>query len=251
MARIFTQTGEEAPRIDENAVMDFFETRASKVGDLGPLKAVLYQDKHADLAERRDAAEKAAIFPLLDVSDASRVLDAGCGVGRWAALIREAGAYYHGADVSQGLIAVARGTYGNEDKTRFSVCGIDSLSLERLQEAEPFTHLVCFGVFIYLNDSTLKIALKCLVDMAAPKARIVFREPLSSEGRLTLSEHFSEDMDQVYHAIYRSEDEFLAEKAAVLGAAGFRLCRSGDVYADPELNNRRETRQRYFVWDRG
>ncbi|HWW46356.1 MAG TPA: class I SAM-dependent methyltransferase [Xanthobacteraceae bacterium] len=251
MTRIFTQAGEEAPPIDEDAVVDFFEARARKVGDLGPLKAVLYQDKHADLAERRDVAEKAVIFPILELSDASRVLDAGCGVGRWAALVRGTGAYYHGADVSSGLIKVAQETYGNDDKIRFSVCAIDTLSLEQLQETAPFTHLVCFGVFIYLNDPTLKIALRRLVEMAAPKARIVFREPLSSGGRLTLSEHFSEDMDQVYHAIYRSENEFLAEKTAILGATGFKLCRSGDVYANHELNNRRETRQRYFVWERG
>jgi 2-polyprenyl-3-methyl-5-hydroxy-6-metoxy-1,4-benzoquinol methylase len=250
MARIFTPSGVEAPKIDEDAVVDFFEVRAKKAAVLGPLKAVLYQDKDADLASRRDVAEKLTISPLLGLSSASRVLDAGCGTGRWTKLVRDTGAYYHGADVSQGLINIALQAYSSDKLAKFTVCPVEALSLEKLGEHEGFTHIFCFGIFIYLNDTSMRNALTQLAEMASKNALIVIREPISMESRLTLREHFSEDMEQFYHAIYRTEQNLIEEKAEILGSRGFVLQDAGDVYSSPELNNRRETRQRYFIWKR-
>jgi hypothetical protein len=79
---------------------------------------------------------------------------------------------------------------------------------------------------------------------------VLIREPVAIEKRLTLQEHFSADMDQQYNAIYRTESELLAMFGTTMGAAGFRLIKSADVYAEPELNNRVETKQRWFLWER-
>jgi hypothetical protein len=96
----------------------------------------------------------------------------------------------------------------------------------------------------------MRNALTQLAEMASKNALIVIREPISMESRLTLREHFSEDMEQFYHAIYRTEQNLIEEKAEILGSRGFVLQDAGDVYSSPELNNRRETRQRYFIWKR-
>ena len=86
--------------------------------------------------------------------------------------------------------------------------------------------------------------------VAAQKARIILREPVGIKNRLTLKEYFSEDMDQKYNAIYRTEMELLNMFDATIESVGFRLIDSGDVYQETELNNRAETKQRWFIFER-
>lgn len=132
MARIYTQPEDEKPKIDKSSVLEFFEERAAKVSTLGPIRAVIYQDKNVDLAERRDAAEKSLLLPLLKIDNSSRVLDAGCGTGRWADIVIPHCASYFGVDVSPGLIKVAVERFGDQANARFAVCPVDALSKEKL-----------------------------------------------------------------------------------------------------------------------
>jgi cyclopropane fatty-acyl-phospholipid synthase-like methyltransferase len=250
MSRTFSLPGEDTPVIDRNAVLEFFEKRAEKVKTLGPTRAVIYQDKSPDLAERRDKTEKGLLFPFLQLDKDSRVLDAGCGTGRWAEMIIPACGTYHGVDVSPGLIQVAQELYGHFPNVRFSVCSLDKLSPDTIGAVRLFDRILSVGVYIYLNDHEVLEALRRLVRLAAPITRLIMREPIAVQNRLTLREHFSEDMDQNYNAIYRTESELLAMLEATIGVAGFRMTESGDVYAESALNNRVETKQRWFLWER-
>ena len=94
-------------------------------------------------------------------------------------------------------------------------------------------------------------ALRGVVDVTAKGGLFLLREPVGIERRLTIKEHFSDEMEQTYNAIYRTEDELMAKAKSVLYPAGFALIGSGDVYADVHLNNRAETRQRWFLFERG
>jgi SAM-dependent methyltransferase len=86
--------------------VEFFEERARRVEHLGPLRAVIYQDKHPDLAERRDEAEKEKLLPILKLAPSLRLLDVGCGTGRWADTVVPLVAAYHGIDISPGLVVM-------------------------------------------------------------------------------------------------------------------------------------------------
>jgi SAM-dependent methyltransferase len=250
MSRIFSFPDEEKPAIDKAAVLDFFEKRAEKVETLGPTRAVIYQDKSPDIAERRDAAEKALLYPKIKLGKEECVLDAGCGTGRWAELIIPACRFYHGVDVSPGLVRIAKQRFGHLPNVQFSVCSLDELLPEVVGVTELFSRILAFGVYIYLNDDAVLRALNCMAMVAARKAMIVVREPIALQNRLTLQENFSEDMDQNYSAIYRTEPELLAMFDATIGYVGFRLIDSGDVYQESELNNRSETKQRWFLFAR-
>lgn len=58
MTRILTLPGSlDTPSIDPNGVAAFFDARARRLNEVGPLHAVIYQDKQGDLALRRDQAE--------------------------------------------------------------------------------------------------------------------------------------------------------------------------------------------------
>jgi SAM-dependent methyltransferase len=250
MTRTISLPNDEKPVIDKAAVLDFFEKRARKVETIGPTRAVIYQDKSPDLAERRDKAEKALLYPMIQLGKEDHVLDAGCGTGRWAELIIPVCGYYHGVDISPGLIRVAKQLYGHFPNAQFSVCSLDELSIDTIGAVSLFSRILLLGVFIYLNDQEVLEALHRLVQLAAPRTRILIREPIAVRNRLTLREHFSDDMDQDYNAIYRTESELLAMFDSTIGAVGFRLLESGDVYAESELNNRDDTKQRWFLWER-
>jgi SAM-dependent methyltransferase len=251
MARLLTdQHDPHKPRIEPDKVRSFFEERARRIPQLGPLRAVLYQDNHPDLAERRDAAEKLVLGPLLAVDQATRFLDIGCGTGRWVSAVAGGCAHYHGFDLSPGLIAFARTVHADRLNCRFSVCSAVDLSLSALDETEPFDRIMAAGVFLYLNDEEVELTMQRIADVAAKRCRLVIREPMAVVDRLTIREHYSEDLNQTYNAIYRTEAELLQLASNGPLGGGFRRVDSADLFLDQSLNNRPETRQRWLVLER-
>jgi len=250
MPRIFSSSEECLnPRVERASVARFFLERARKVETVGPIRAVIYQDKHPSLAEERDIAEKKRLLPLLKLNGMQRVLDIGCGTGRWTGSIIEHCRAYHGIDFSPELIEHARSSYSTSDKLRFSVTSAENYSLESLKEQLPFDRILCCGVMIYLNDEDVESAFRCMASVAAPRARIVLREPVGMGRRLTIKEHFSEELEQSYNAIYRTQKELEGYMSNTLYTDGFTLATQCDVYEAP-LNNRAETIQRALVLER-
>lgn len=250
MTRIFSSPGDEdLPRIEKDDVARFFRARAQKIPVVGSVRAVIYQDKHPDLAEKRDAAEKAIMLPLLQLDGTQRLLDVGCGTGRWTAPLIDGCEHYHGLDFSAELIEYARSAHPETGDLRFSVAPAEDYSLSTLGESLPFDRILCCGVMIYLNDEDVLGAFRCMVEAASPKARIVLREPIGIKSRLTIKAHFSEELEQTYNAIYRTRDELEKLMAESLLAAGFVLVSHGYVY-DAKLSNRKETTQHWFLLER-
>jgi SAM-dependent methyltransferase len=250
VTRIFSPADEESkPRIEKDSVAKFFRERAQKVESVGLMRAVIYQDKHPDLAEKRDAAEKARLLPILRLHGDARILDVGCGTGRWTSELAGNSAHYHGIDFSAELIEHARASHPQSAGLRFSVASAENYSLPMLGESQPFDRILCCGVMIYLNDEDVASAYRCMASVASAKCRIVMREPVGIVGRLTIKEHFSDELDQSYNAIYRTQRELEDYMTDTLFASGFRIVDQGDVY-EAELNNRAETIQRWMVLER-
>ncbi len=251
MSRIQTDDEDPVkPRIEPDEVASFFEERARRIDRLGPVRAVLYQDNHPDLAERRDAAEREILTPLLQLHESSRLLDIGCGTGRWVTSVSHSCAHYHGIDLSPGLVEFASSYHSDRKNCRFTVCRATDVSLSAIDESLPFDRVLCAGLFIYMNDDEVDRAMRGIVGVSAPRCRVVFREPMAVEQRLTLRDHFSEDLNQTYNAIYRTQAELLDLAGATLLQNGFHVIETADLYSDPALNNRTETRQRWIVIER-
>lgn len=251
MSRILTNKNDPLkPRIEPEKVLSFFDERARRINSLGPVRAVLYQDNNPELAERRDQEERQVLTPLLAVEAATRFLDLGCGTGRWVSSVVHTCAHYHGMDLSPGLIEFARSSYSAHSNCRFSVGSATDLSLAGLQETLPFDRILCAGLLIYLNDDDVHQTLQRVADVGSPHCRLVMREPMAVADRLTLKDHFSEELNQEYNCVYRSETEILQLAEGTLVHRGFRMLRSADLFLDPTLNNRQETRQRWMLWER-
>lgn len=249
MTKIFSSPNDKTPQINKRKVAEFFRERAQKVGLLGTVRAVIYQDKHPDLAEKRDAMEKERLLPLINLDGSQRVLDIGCGTGRWTTLIAGNASHYHGIDFSAELIAHAQTLHPESDNLRYSIASAEEYSLPTLGEVLAFDRILCCGIMIYLNDKDVEDAFSCMAAVAARKCRVVLREPIGLLSRLTIKEHFSDELEQNYNAIYRTREELLAFMEKTLFPAGFVLVAEGDVY-DTSLNNRTETIQRWMVLER-
>ena len=101
--------------IDYSATSEFFAGRATKYSAQAPYVATSYQDNAPDLAMARDSHEKELIMPILKIDVSSRVIDIGCGVGRWADSVIPLAGVYLGLDFCPELIQVAN--------SRFMGCG--------------------------------------------------------------------------------------------------------------------------------
>jgi cyclopropane fatty-acyl-phospholipid synthase-like methyltransferase len=248
MSRVYGTPDGRPPRIDQRKVSTFFEERAARIPELGPTRAVIYQDKHPDLAERRDQHERSLLTPKLGLTGGQRLLDVGCGTGRWTRTLRGRVARYHGIDFAPGLIEHARHEHGDPPQVVFSVADVSDFSLSQIDVDAPFDRVLVSGVFIYLNDDALDRALMCLDQVMTADALLLLREPVAQDLRLSLVDHHSEDLDADYHAIYRTREELLRASAAAFGASRRALVDHGYVYEDANLNNRRETRQEWFLF---
>jgi SAM-dependent methyltransferase len=250
VARITTAFGEPSPpEIDPQEVAAFFADRARRMDEVGPTRAVIYQDKQGDLAERRDSAEIKRLLPILRLDGRQSLLDVGCGTGRWSRRLVPHVARYHGIDSTEGLLAHARAQHLDDPHCRFTHLQAEQLSAASLGAGE-FDRVLCAGICMYLNDSQLTILFNAICEVSITGAMVLLREPIAVDSRLTLKGHFSAELEHDYHAIYRSAPEFMALLQPTLLAAGFRLTGEGDVYAQDGLNNRTETRQRWFLLER-
>lgn len=237
--------------LDYEATRSFFDGRAARAATQPALTAVLYQDANPDLARQRDEMERELVLAWLPPSRSFRMLDVGCGIGRWGLHLAARAHAYQGVDFSEGLAELARAALG--DSYPPERCAVDVLSAVDLAPARltlppPFDLVVQAGLAVYLNDEDVERELRAIVPMLAADAVVYLREPVATGERLTLDRHWSDELKQEYSASYRPVAFYEALISRVFVEDGFRLTRS--VALDPGLANRRETTQHFFLLER-
>ena len=246
--RVYDQTVE----LDYAATAQFFAGRGKRMAEVGPLSAVLYQDKNPELALQRSTHELARVAPLLRQGRAAlNVLDVGCGTGRWAQELSPDCSRYVGIDFCQDFLDEAcRQVQMLPQCQRFAFERVDlSLPMPATLTAQRFDTVIMAGVLIYLNDADAQRVLDELAAMTAPGGRIYLREPLGLSHRLTLKEHFSDELSASYSSVYRSRAEFDSWVQACAQRHGFTQLAAEALYP-ATLDNRAETRQFFTLLQR-
>ena len=119
--------------------------------------------------------QRLALRPWLEVRPGTRVLDVGCGVGRWSRLLAANGASVTGVDLSPTMIAQAQrraAAEGVADRCEFRV-----QDLSKLDVGEQFD--VVLGVTVLqhiLDPDLLRAAVRKMTAHLAPGGRMILLE---------------------------------------------------------------------------
>lgn len=111
---------------------------------------------------------------------------------------------------------------------------------------DSFDKIFINGVLMYINDKDVDLGLQNILGLCSETCEIYIKESMGIKDRMTLKNYYSEDLSQVYSAIYRSIDEYTNIIQNVFGKNGFKIVSRGNIF-DDKLNDRKETVGYYFV----
>ena len=241
---------EKITDIDYKETKQFFKKRAEKFKEDNAYSVTMYQDDNQELVRERNQKEVDKLLPMLKLQKKSRVLDVGCGIGRWADALPEYIEAYCGVDFCGELIEIAD---KRNKKANFFFCEGATSEIEQvLQEREKgkYNTVLVVGNLIYLNDEDIKAAFEQIERICEPHAVICIREPIGIEDRLTLKDFFSEELKDNYNVIYRTRAELMNFFEGSFLKKGFQIQKEGFLFDEDKLENRKETAQYYYILER-
>jgi SAM-dependent methyltransferase len=169
-----TVRGIPAPRLYQPSA--YWEERAQRfAGEGAGLAAVCAYGMPEFYNRAIQFEQRLALRPWLNVKPGTRVLDVGCGVGRWSRMLAARGADVTGVDLSPTMVAQAQqraAADGVADRCRFQV-----QDLSRLDVGGQFD--VVLGVTVLqhiLDPELLRDALRRMTSHLAPGGRMILLE---------------------------------------------------------------------------
>lgn len=169
----------------------------------------MYDEPQFGLRYRQEA-EWSHFRRIVPLNKNMRVLELGCGAGRWALRIAPFVSKVVGVDFSKEMIKLAR-----EHQHNLSLHNVEfyvSVIQDVLWKAD-FDVVYLSGVTQHLNESQLHQTLSHIRVMLAPRGILIDRTSVS----LTIRE--ISDYDGGYHGIYRTVQELISS----FGEFGFNL----------------------------
>jgi SAM-dependent methyltransferase len=165
-----------APAPDHYLPHHYWEDRAQRFAAQGSGLAAVCSYGMPEFYNRMiDFSQQLALRPWLDIAPGTRVLDVGCGVGRWSTLLAGRGGIVTGVDLSPTMIAEAKrraATKGIASRCRFLV-----QDLARLDVGEKFDLIVGVTVLQHILDpAALRSAVHRIAEHLAPGGQVVLLE---------------------------------------------------------------------------
>ncbi len=160
-------------------------------------------EKLPELADYVHRAEKRHLFRVL--KPRGRVLDLGCGTGRWAFEFAPHCDYVLGVDFAEGMIRRAQ-----EEAQRRQMRNVEFRvgSVESFRSEETFDIIILSGVLVYFPDDALAAVLQNVAAMLNPGGVVVSRETVGIHRRIEVQNEFHEKVEDAYSAIYRLPEEY-------------------------------------------
>ena len=227
--------------IDNNSTKEFWENRANNINNLQTV--LLGSDKTGIEQNTRNEHEQLIVESVVKQIQNPRILDIGCGIGRWAENLINQFDSYTGVDFSEGFINFASEKFANYSNIKFYNNSILNLDKEILDS--KFNFIICTGVLMYVNDTNLSKFFKTLKQMTntCNIQNIYIQESISiMENRLTLNQFESKDLKTNYNAIYRTKQEY----EEYFKTNKFDIIKT-DLLLDNKSGAREETNAQYWI----
>ncbi len=210
-------------REQEQKSRAFWDAQADDAGD-GMTPGLMVSD--ARLSEYRDLAEKKVFYErmgtLLDAQ--MRVLEVGCGSGRWTVDFANRFTQVMAADISPKILGHARNRAEREGHDNVT---FQAESFERLDYGGRVFDMVYLGACLhYMSEEAIDEALSKLGDAISESAVLVSRDTVSTLGRTF---HRSERYNTPDPAIYRPAKEY----ESMMIKHGWKLIDSWPTYVRP------------------
>lgn len=238
-------------KLDYNETQDFFKKRAKKFKEDNPYSVTMYQDNNPTLVMERNKQETETLLPLLKLDENSKVLDAACGIGRWSDAIKADINEYCGVDFSEELIKIAIERNRHLSNRSFLVGKISEIEQVLNSGGKgKYNCILLVGILMYLNENDVNLALSQIESICEGHTVICIREPIGITERLTLKHFYSEELEDNYNAIYRTRNELMQFFKEAFLEKGFKLVKEDFLFSEDALNNRKETAQYYYIFER-
>tara|TARA_B100000575_G_scaffold294121_1_gene308108 strand:- start:2015 stop:2764 length:750 start_codon:yes stop_codon:yes gene_type:complete len=236
-------------KIYQEKVESFFDSQVQNNNDFSS-----NLQKSKKLSSQRDLNEYGRVISKLTykfdkLNTKIKVLDLGCGIGRLAKYFLNSEIYF-GIDFSENSIEFAKQKFKKNQNIIFSRKIIpQELDLIIPKHEGNFNVILISGLMLYMNDELIKVFFKKILKFASNECVIYFREPISLLWeRLTLKDHFSDELNSKYSAIYRTVNEYeVFFKYLTLNQF---ICHDCGELLGEELKNRIETSQYFWVYNR-
>lgn len=232
--------------ISSEFVHSFWEDRASVIDTKG-FTAVGLKDQRSDANDLYFQYARNTIVPELRLGPNSRVLDLGCGMGRWAKIMEGSYGTYCGVDFSGKLLEGARKVCADipAEFHFHEQSVVDAVEAGSESLGGVFDAVILNGVTMYINDDVLDRVFRALPRSCGTHCSVYLGEPLAYQERLTLDHFASSGLNTRYSAIYRTPSE-LENMLGPMKQAGFKIEKQG--FLPRELGSgKKETNSYLFI----
>lgn len=223
--------------IDEKKIKGFWERRASADEKSTNLGLNSLSEEKQDLKKE---IEKEKVMKYLDIKEGEKILDLGCGIGKWSFMISEKGGEVLAIDYCCKMIENAKKIADNMGicNVKFSVGSMQDFFIN-----EKFDKVFLSGVILHLNEDSVLSLFENIKKMSKIGTAVVIRDSSGIYERYEIVDKYSEALKDKYSAIYRTREELLD----ILNKYGFKLENDENMFDDESgLNIYKETKLRIY-----
>lgn len=226
--------------LNKKKILNFWNMQATKINRLG-IEGVANLEENPNLLEKKILLESKKVFEYLDFKNNDNlILDLGAGTCQWSLKFSEYAKKIIAVEFSKNMIDIGKKSAKNKN-----INNIDFVYSEAQKYYEPilFDYIFISGLIIYLNDSDLSMMLNNLKKMSKTNTIVLVRDGTGIFGRYEIRDKFSKDLNLLYSATYRSEEEYVE----FFKTYGFSLEKKSNMFPeDSDLNKWTETRLKIY-----
>jgi len=196
--------------LEVDAIRQFWEERArcAQDGETGLLQATMLTASEEEARVRMEAEREALLLvlsPLL--TSTSRVLELGCGTGRWTRILAPHVGFVDAWDYSEGLLQLAR---KKTEEVGLENVSYSQGSVQDVIGVGTYDLVLSVALLHYLSEEQFVGAMRVVRQNVPVGGHAVFRETFGVVRRFELHGFYSATLDQPYHAVYRTVRELTA-----------------------------------------